>query len=209
MTFINNLDCVGKSSIRRSSLPLPRATCQRWMRAMVCGVLGLFLAGSITVAASAPSKVIRTNPRRDRTYNMNASRCEFPQSIDITFDKDIDPTSLTLDNIFAVPQGEGCAIGQVKTAGVCLGYDPCLAAAPTYSKQTRTASIHFVLTEGTVFVYVNAGISRCGANVQLIRGLDGQIVDGDADGKPGGSYVFSYKVVNGPRAATPPARKKK
>ncbi|MDD5543706.1 MAG: hypothetical protein PHX83_11085 [Acidobacteriia bacterium] len=181
----------------------------KWISTTLCGIVGFCVAGSILLAASVPARIIRTNPPRERVYNLNASRCEFPQSIDITFDKDIDPSSLTLDNIFAVPQGEGCAVGQIKTAGVCLAYDPCLDAAPTYSKQTRTASIHFVLTEGIVFVYVNAGMARCGANVQLIRGADGQIIDGDGDGKPGGSYVFSYKVVNGPRAATQAPRKKK
>ena len=172
-------------------------------------VVGVFLMCGVGLAQSAPPRIIRTNPPRDRVYNKNASRCEFPQSIDITFDKPINPSTFTLDNFYALPQSDGCALGQLKVAGLCTNYDPCLGAPATYSKLTRTASISFVMTEGVVYVFVNGGMAHCADTVQPILGTDGQALDGDGDGKPGGAYVFSYRVVNGPREAETPVKRKK
>lgn len=177
--------------------------------AVIRMLTGVALMSSAVFAQSAPPRILRTNPPRDRVYNKNASRCEFPQSIDITFDKPINPASFTLDNFYALPQSDGCALGQLKVAGLCANYDPCLGAPASYSKLTRTASINFVMTEGVVYVFVNGGTAHCAATAQPILGVDGQALDGDGDGKPGGAYVFSYRVVNGPREAETPVNRKK
>ncbi len=174
---------------------------------VILALVEFLMITGVMLGQSAPPKIIRTNPPRDRVYNKNASRCEFPQTIDITFDKPINPSSFTLDNFYALPQSDGCTLGQLKVAGVCTAYDPCLNAPATYSKQTRTASINFVMTEGTIFVFVNGGIAHCSSTVTPIRGADGQELDGDGDGKPGGTYVFSYRVVNGPRESGPTPKK--
>jgi hypothetical protein len=178
------------------------------MLAVGVGLIGLVMMGCHAYAQSPPPKIIRTNPVKDRVFNKNASRCDFPQTIDITFDKPINSASLTLDNFYALPQSDGCQLGQLLVGGLCTPYDPCLNASPAYSKATRTASINFVMTEGIVFVFVNGGIAHCGATQQPILGTDGQALDGDGDGKPGGTYVFSYKVVNGPRVVAPVKKKK-